>query len=591
MAIALGRETSAPWLDATLAEVGDDRAERARTVAGVAVSVARHLGVRLPDLRLLSAWGEPRPVRVPAGAVSPWSLGEVHQSLLGRGRRRQGGVFYTPPEMAATVSRWALGVATSPVPVVADPAVGGGSFLLAAGEQLVRRGLSRGDAVAHHLVGIDVDPVAAAVCEAALSIWAGGAAVPEVIVADALTLPEEAWPAGLDVVVGNPPFLNQLGRATARRGEEAAELRRRFGSVAGGYADTAALFLVLGTAMVVDGGSVAMVMPRSFLATRHAGAARRAVLADASLESLWLPDDGGFDASVRVCVPVLRKGGSTGEVRRFAGTPPRRRRAAEADRVAIAAAPTWSHLAADDEAGVPSVAQLRTDGVLGAWCEATADFRDQYYGMAPFVVDDPDDDLDDASFAPLVTSGLIDPARCRWGGRPVRYHKRCWQAPRVDLARLRTESGLGRWDQRRLVPKVLVATQTRVIEAVVDERGTWLPSTPVITVTTSPERLWHAAAVLLAPAVAAWALRSFGGAALSASAIKLSASQVRSLPTPAGREAWDEAAVAVREASAAATDDARLAALLRAGRASSRAYGIDDPAVTDWWAGRLPTRP
>lgn len=578
------------WLDALdIGGADRDPHERARLLAGVTVDVARHRGIVLPDLAILSRWGSPRPVAVPPDMASPRLLGAVHQHVVGRTERRRGGVFYTPPDMAATIARWAIETGAASRPVVCDPSVGAGSFLLAAGEELVRRGVPPVEAVADHLVGIDIDPVAASISEAALSLWAGGGATPRMIVGDALALPGEAMPARVDVVVGNPPFLNQLGRSTVRPLEVAAALRERFGPVAAGYVDTSALFLVLATRLVATGGAVAMVLPRSFLATRHTSAARRAVLADASLEILWLPADGGFAAAVQVCVPVLRKGGAGGEVRRFEGSPPRERHALTTDGRRLAAAATWSHLLADDN--LPPAVPLRNGGTLGDLCVATADFRDQYYGMAPFVVDDPAGELDDASFPPLITSGLIDPAVCRWGHRQVRFHKRCWEAPRVDLFGLRAGAGLGGWDRRRLVPKVLVATQTRVIEAVVDEDGAWLPSTPVITVTASPARLWHVAAVLLAPAVAAWALREFGGAALSASAIKLSAAQVRMIPTPPPGEAWDEAAAAVRAATAADDDETRRLALVRAAWASCRAYGIDDPAIVEWWVHRLPTRP
>ncbi|MGH2684553.1 MAG: hypothetical protein ACRDJP_03695, partial [Actinomycetota bacterium] len=129
----------------------------------------------------------------------------------------------------------------------------------------------------------------------------------------------------------------------------------------------------------------------------------------------------------------------------------------------------------------------------------------------------------------------------------------------------------------RLVPKVLVATQTRVIEAVVDEEGAWLPCTPVITLT--GPRLWHAAAVLLAPPVSAWALRTYGGAALSSDAIKLSASQLLTAPLPADTGAWDEAASMLRAG----------APVEAVGTTMCAAYGAGQ-AVWDWWHKRLPRR-
>ena len=52
-----------------------------------------------------------------------------------------------------------------------------------------------------------------------------------------------------------------------------------------------------------------------------------------------------------------------------------------------------------------------------------------------------------------------------------------------------------------MVPKVLVASQTKVIEAVVDEAGRAVPGTPVVSVEpTDPEvDVWHLAALLTSP--------------------------------------------------------------------------------------------
>jgi hypothetical protein len=88
--------------------------------------------------------------------------------------------------------------------------------------------------------------------------------------------------------------------------------------------------------------------------------------------------------------------------------------------------------------------------------------------------------------------------------------------------------------------------------------------------------LWHVLAVLLAPPISAWALREAGGAALSGDAVKLSATQLRAIPLPAGRADWDGAAVALQAGD-----------LLAAGAAMGRAYGVD---VLGWWSARLPYR-
>jgi type I restriction-modification system DNA methylase subunit len=74
--------------------------------------------------------------------------------------------------------------------------------------------------------------------------------------------------AQFDVVVGNPPFLNQLSRATSRRPQ-------RFGG--GPYADAAAEFLALAMRLARPGGRVGLVLPQSLLSTRDAAAIRAAV--------------------------------------------------------------------------------------------------------------------------------------------------------------------------------------------------------------------------------------------------------------------------------------------------------------------------
>lgn len=47
-----------------------------------------------------------------------------------------------------------------------------------------------------------------------------------------------------------------------------------------------------------------------------------------------------------------------------------------------------------------------------------------------------------------------------------------------------------RWAEQRLVPKVLIANQTKTIEAVHDSVGSWIPSVPVLSATSAqPERV------------------------------------------------------------------------------------------------------
>ncbi len=141
-----------------------------------------------------------------------------------------------------------------------------------------------------------------------------------------------------------------------------------------------------------------------------------------------------------------------------------------------------------------------------------------------------------------------------------------------------SRSALSERLRARLVPKVVVATQTRVIEAAVDGNGEWLPAVPVISIVAEAPMLWPIAAALCSPPLTAWAATQHLGAARSSSAIKLSARDVRALPLPEPSVAWEQAEAALRAGD-----------VLEAGRLMCIAYGVDDTTFT-WWQARLPRR-
>jgi len=526
---------TARWLAdlaAGVADSPDPVAARARALGGVVGAVARAEGLSLPALELLERWGPPVEVAVPPEDRAPEVVPRATEALLPRDERRRLGAYATPPAVAAELVGRALSVSRSPRPLVLDPAAGGGALLLAAADAGVER-----------VGGLDVDPVAAAAATAALCLRSGGI-ICEVASGDALA--PEPWPLRPDVVVGNPPFRSPL------RGGGAGRDRRL-----GPYADVATAFLLRSLDEVAAGGVVALLLPTSFLSARDAAPARRLAGERAELVDVWRPPARFAGAAVHVCAVVLRAG---------TGTAP---------------SGSWSSLVA----GAPDV-RVVPNGHVGDRFGVAADFRAQYYAVAPHVVDDGGQG-DPSRLPPLVTSGLVDPADCAWGRRPARHGGRPWEAPRVDLDGL-VAAGHGPWAARRLVPKVVVATQTRVVEAAVDEGGTWLPSVPLISVTGPVDRLWHAAAALLSPVTTAVALRRAAGAALGPDHIKLGAPQVRDLPLPAEGADWDAAARAVRAATSASTAAGRRRALLEAATATCAAYGVPAGGLVEWWAARLP---
>ena len=245
----------------------------------------------------------------------------------------------------------------------------------------------------------------------------------------------------VDIVVGNPPYLSQLAAATTRGGAS------RHGG--GPYADAAVEFLALAGRVVRPGsGRIGLVLPQSILASRDAAAVRAELDRRATMEWSWWSPRPVFDAQVLVCALV------------FAARP------APSDGLA---ARSWSGVVTG-ALGVPPVPSLQVDGTFGQRARLTANFRDQYYGLVPAV-------SEGGTGPGLVTSGLVDPGRCAWGRRDVTFAKRRFRRPTVELDRL--SPAMRRWADELLVPKVLVANQTRVIEAVADPDGRWLPGVPV----------------------------------------------------------------------------------------------------------------
>lgn len=440
--------------------------------------------------------------------------------------RRQRGDWPTPFDLVARVVQATLPEVAPGVPIsVLDPACGDGRFLAAAAARIESAG---GVPI---LYGVDVDPGVLAEARRTLSRW--GASLCR---DDALT--RDWGETRFDVVLGNPPYLSQLAAATARGGAS------RHGG--GPYADAAVEFLALAVRLArPDGGRVGLVLPQSILGSRDAGPVRAAIDELASIVWSWWSPERVFEADVVVCALALERGRGRGPDDE-----------------------PWTRVVTR-ALGVPAVPPLAVDGLFGARAELRANFRDEYYGLVPAVGDD-------VIGPPLVTSGLVDPGRCHWGERPVRFARRKHERPRVAVDRLAPR--MRRWATSRLVPKVLIANQTRVVEAVADGGGDWIPGVPLISAFPRPgTSVDELAAVLTSPVATAWCWDRAAGTGLSARALRLSAALLAELPWPRG-----SLAPAVR--SLAAGDVAGC------GREVERAYGLDPFAhpLQSWWQAMLP---
>jgi hypothetical protein len=535
-------------------------------MARAAAALAAGAGIHLPDGMALWRLAGGRPVgEEPEPCADPATeLGRRMEAGLTAGERRRG-AHYTPPALADRLAELALPtVDPRRPPTVCDPSCGAGAPLLAAARRLAASGVAPGIVARDLLWGADLDPLAAAVAEAAVALWSGGE-VPgpgHVVAGDPLRDGARAWPspppAGFGAVVGNPPFQGQLASATARTREAARELRARFGSDAvAPYVDTAALFLLVAAELAGTGAHVALVQPTSVIAGRDAGPVRALLAEQAGLVRLWAPAERLFNAEVQVCVPLLVAG-----------------RAGPRD---------WSGLVAAAQ-GVPPC-PIERGPLLGSVAEVVAGFRDEYYGLVPHVREASGDG---SAEAPLITSGLIDLGCHRWGERPVRFAKRTWSRPVVDVVALRDAGGrAAAYADRVRRPKVVVASQTRVVEAAADPAGALLPSTPVISIVPArAEDTGPIAALLASPAVSAWTAARLAGTGLAPGALRITGRALAEVPLPRDADAWQEGSAAF-----AAWVDAGSPPDAAAGWAEPllAAHGIEGDAATAalrWWHPR-----
>ena len=211
---------------------------------------------------------------------------EERSRALGRFGRKQAGLYYTPPTIAAEVLAIALRTSGVEDGLVLDPCAGGGAFLVAA----ARAGL-------RDLHGFDLDPGALRVARQALRLCGATARLRR---ADALrVVPRE--PA--DLIVSNPPY----GHVSVAA--ERAFLLRAFPALRGGEIDRYAAFLLRALQLVRPGGAAALLVPDTWMFLSRSGALRQEVIAQAevaALVDLGKPFASAKDTRVQAVVLVRR---------------------------------------------------------------------------------------------------------------------------------------------------------------------------------------------------------------------------------------------------------------------------------------------
>ena len=519
--------------------------------------------------------------RLDPDACTPDLLGVLWETLLAPDDKRTQGAHFTPRRVADRLVGLTLDAAEGPARTVWDPSCGGGAFLLAAAREIEARTNVSRSAIVAGIYASDIDHTALAVCDATLELWCGATARPTTHCGDALLDLPRSWPSNMDLIVGNPPFLGQLTADTARGAARREALTAEYALVATGYVDDAGLFLELAVRRASASGSIGLVLPESLLGARDAEATRRSAQDSFSLQTLWVDEGQSFAAAVDVVGVVLAKRNAEGRSRIVRGwsSPP-------IEDLPEPAPDSWAPLLAD-ALGVPRVS-LSGDEMVGDHAQVTAGFRQHFYGISDAVANG----HPSPATPQLMTSGTIDPLRSTWGVSPVRFAGSRWENPVLDIAAIEDDAVRG-WFGERCVPKVLLASQTRVVEALVDEIGQMVPSVPVVSVEPrDPALVWHIAAALSSPAITAWMLREAAGTGLSHDAVRIRARTLARVPLPADQGAWDLGAAHARAAQRADLEQNHgryVEALRDLANVMGIAYGVDDVVGAWWWERiRLP---
>lgn len=275
------------------------------------------------------------------------------------------GIFYTPAFVAHYLAQQGLrGFRGNEIPLVCDPAIGGGVFLVAAAEVLLRKfdGLD----VAGHLYGADTDPLAAEVAamlvDSRLGVWDAGQPPPSlgttIVVGDSFGGPVRRdsgeglpgaihWPAtfpevfeqrgGFDLVLLNPPFGRykvdsdwlvakemRLDPASLKMIRTAGKQRASALRDSGWYPlstvgvlDKSRLGLERGMQLTAMGGRLGAIVPTTLTADIQSTNLRRALLEDWNLEEAnEFPEAARlfYDVSQSTSAIVAKRSGKTQSV-------------------------------------------------------------------------------------------------------------------------------------------------------------------------------------------------------------------------------------------------------------------------------------
>lgn len=185
--------------------------------------------------------------------------------------RKKRGAFFTPPELASFISRWAVRTTSD---FILEPACGEAEFLLAASRILLEKGTAVED-VKNQVKGFELHESSAFEATARLSRSGLSCSIE---VGDFLS--KEPDPV-YDTVVGNPPYvrfqvISDVQRACVRKISEES------GVNLSALSSSWAPFVVHSAAFLHDGGRMGLVLPAELLTVNYAAAVRSFLMANFS---------------------------------------------------------------------------------------------------------------------------------------------------------------------------------------------------------------------------------------------------------------------------------------------------------------------
>ena len=180
-------------------------------------------------------------------------------------RRRNLGIYYTPPHAAAALAKWAIRDASD---FILEPSFGGCALLGAAVDRLEELGSEKPST---QLQGFDIDPAAFIYLR---SLFPNELSLDRFRLADFLKI--EPTERSANVILANPPFV-AYRQMTVEQRQVVREWRTAY---SGGFSMESALwlyFLAHSLQFLKEGGRIAFVLPSSFIVSNYAEPVRNRI--------------------------------------------------------------------------------------------------------------------------------------------------------------------------------------------------------------------------------------------------------------------------------------------------------------------------